>query len=149
MDHGMKDSLKWLVTASIVNLLGNAIGAIVALQENLAAGLGSVPNAQTVLQDFIAFKGTALSAPLSFMLIQLVLTWLTLRPDGSGRIGVGGLTFIGFFYALAQLGEPIFFKQFQPSGFDLAQSMVLLVNIVSSVAMLVFGIKVWRKMQLA
>src|ERR1041384_3583051 len=105
-------SLKCLVTASVVNLIGNSLGTIVALQHHLAAGLGNVPNREGVLQDFLDLKGTALSASLSFMLIQLVLTVLAFRSGSIGRIGIGGLIFFGFFYTLAQIGEPILLRQF-------------------------------------
>ena len=142
----MNTSLKWLVTASIVNLLGNSLGTIVALQRNLAADWGGSLNGQDVLRDFLGFKGTALSAPLSFMLIQLLMTWLATRAGRSGRIGVGALTFIGLFYTLAQAGEPIFLRQFQ-GGFDTAQFLIPLVNILSAMAMLVMGIQVWRTLR--
>jgi len=136
--------LKWLVLASITNLVGNSLGTIVALQQNLAAELGSVPNRQDVLQDFLGLKGTALSAPLSFLLVQLLLTILAMRKGSPGKIGIGGLTFVGLFYTLAQAGEPIVLQQFRPGGFDLTQSIILLANIGSAIAMLVLGIKAWR-----
>ena len=87
--------------ASLLNLLGNSLGMIVALQQSLAADWGGALNGQNVLGDFLGLKGTALSAPLSFMLIQLVLTILAMRSGLPARLGVGGLTFIGLFYTLA------------------------------------------------
>ena len=143
----MNTSLKWLVTATLVNLVGNSLGAVISLGQNLAADWGGSLNGQDVLRDFLGFKGTALSAPLSFMLIQLVITLLALRPGRLGKVGMGGLTFIGLFYTLAQLGEPIVLRQFRPGGFDLTQFIILLVNIASAAAMLVFGIKAWRAMR--
>ena len=140
----MNSSLKWLVTASIVNLIGNALGTWVALQRGLAADWGGSLNGQNVLQDFLGLKGTALSAPLSFMLIQLFLTWLASRPGRSGAAGIGGLAFIGLFYTLAQAGEPIVLRQLQPGGFDLLPALILLVNLLSAIAMLVTGILAWR-----
>lgn len=135
---------KWLVSASLVNLIGNSLGTIVALQQGLAAGLGNVPNSQSVLQDFLGLKGTALSAPLSFMLIQLVLTILALQSGFPRKIGTGGLIFFGFFYTLAQAGEPILLRQFSPGGFDSLQFLILLINILSAAAMLLFGVPAWR-----
>jgi hypothetical protein len=137
-------SLKWLTMASILNLLGNSLGTIVALQQGLAADWGGSLNGQDVLRDFLGFKGTALSAPLSFMVTQLVITLLALRPGRLGKVGVGGLTFIGLFYTLAQMGEPIVLRQFRPGGFDLTQFIILVVNIASAIAMLIFGILTWR-----
>ncbi len=140
----MNTSLKWLIIASLVNLLGNSLGAVISLGQNLAADWGGSLNGQDVLRDFLGLKGTALSAPLSFMLIQLVIILLVLRPGRLGKVGVGGLTFIALFYALAQIGEPIVLRQFRPGGFDLVQSLVLLLNIASAIAMLVLGIRAWR-----
>ena len=99
----MNHHLKWLVLASLTNLVGNGFGTMLALQHNLTGDFGGWLNGQDVLRDFLGFKGTALSAPLPFMLIQLGLTVLALRPGRSGRIGVGGLTFVGAFYTIAQL----------------------------------------------
>ena len=143
----MNTFLKWLVLASLANLIGNVLGTILALQHNLVGDFGGWLNGQDVLRDFLGFKGTALSAPLPFMLIQLGLTILALRPGRSGRIGVGGLTFVGAFYTIAQLGEPIVFRVWSPGGFDPAQAVVLFVNVASAVAMLVLGIRAWRTMQ--
>ena len=140
----MNTSLKWLIIASLVNLLGNSLGAVISLGQNLAADWGGSLNGQDVLRDFLGLKGTALSAPLSFRLIQLVIILLVLRPGRLGKVGVGGLTFIALFYALAQIGEPIVLRQFRPGGFDLVQSLVLLLNIASAIAMLVLGIRAWR-----
>ena len=143
----MTNSLKWLVLASLANLVGNSVGTILALQHNLTAGFGGFIQGQDLLRDFLTFKGTALSAPLPFLLIQLGLTVLALRPGRSGRIGVGGLLFVGAFYTIAQLGEPIVLRVWSPGGFDPAQAFVLFVNVASSIAMFVFGIRAWRTMR--
>jgi hypothetical protein len=145
----MHTSLKWLVTASLVNLVGNSLGAVISLGQNLAADWGGTLNGQDVLRDFLGFKGTALSAPLSFMLIQLVIILLALRPGRLGKVGVGGLIFIGLFYTLAQVGEPIVLRLFHPGGFDLLQFLVLMLNIISAIAMLVMGIRAWRTMRVS
>ena len=143
----MTNSLKWLMLASLANLVGNSVGTILALQHNLTAGFGGFIHGQDLLRDFLTFKGTALSAPLPFLLIQLVLIVLALRPGRSGRIGVGELLFVGAFYTIAQLGEPIVLRVWSPGGFDPAQAFVLFVNVASSIAMFVFGIRAWRTMR--
>jgi hypothetical protein len=143
----MHTSLKWLITASLVNLVGNSLGAVISLGQNLAADWGGSLNGQDVLRDFLGFKGTALSAPLSFMLIQLVITLFALRPGRLGKVGVGGLTFIGLFYTLAQIGEPIVLRQFKVGDFDLMQSLTLLRNTGSAIAMLILGIRAGRSRQ--
>ena len=143
----MTNSLKWLVLASLTNLVGNGFGTMLAFQHNLTGDFGGFLNGQDVLRDFLTTTGTALSAPLPFLLIQLGLTILALRPGRSGRIGVGGLTFVGAFYTIAQLGEPIVLRVWSPSGFDPAQAVVLFVNVASAIAMLVLGIRAWRTMR--
>jgi hypothetical protein len=143
----MNNALKWLVVASITNLAGNSFGTVIALQQNLAADWGGALNGQDVLRDFLGFKGTALSAPLPFMLIQLMLTLLTLRPGRSRSAGIAALTFIGLFYTVAQAGEPIVLRLLSPGGFDLAQAIALVVNEASAIAMLVLGIRTWRIMR--
>ena len=143
----MNTFLKWLLLASLTNLVGNGFGTMLALQHNLTGDFGGWLNGQDVLRDFLTTTGTALSAPLPFLLIQLGLTILALRPGRSGRIGVGGLTFVGAFYTIAQLGEPIVLRVWSPGGFDPAQAVVLFVNVASSIAMFVFGIRAWRTMR--
>jgi hypothetical protein len=143
----MNTALKWLVLASITNLVGNSFGTVIAFQQNLAADWGGSLNGQDVLRDFLGFKGTALSAPLPFMLIQLMLTLLALRPGRSRLIGVAGLTFVGLFYTLAQAGEPIVLRLLSPGGFNLAQAIAFIVNEASAIAMLVMGIRAWRIMR--
>jgi len=143
----MNTSLKWLVLTSLTNLVGNVLGTMFALQHNLVGDFGGWLNGQDVLRDFLGFKGTALSAPLPFMLIQLGLTILVLRPSRSGRIGVGGLLFVGALYTIAQLGEPIVLRVWSPSGFDPAQASILFVNVASAIAMFVFGIRAWKTMR--
>ncbi|HUF38978.1 MAG TPA: hypothetical protein VMN57_10675 [Anaerolineales bacterium] len=147
----MNTSLKWLVLASLTNLVGNSLGTVIALQHNLKANFGGFLNlnGQEVLRDFLTMNGTALSAPLTFLLIQLGLTILALLTSKTRRFGVGGLIFVGAFYTIAQLGEPIVLRQLRPDGFDLAQAIVLLVNVTSSIAMLVLGIRAWRIMRAA
>lgn len=143
----MTNSLKWLVLASLASLVGNGFGTMLALQHNLVGDFGGWLNGQDVLRDFLGFKGTALSAPLPFMLIQLGLTILALRPGSSRRIGAGGLIFVGAIYTVGQLGEPIVLRVWSLSGFDPAQAVVLFVNVASSIAMFVFGIRAWRTMR--
>jgi hypothetical protein len=136
-----------LVVASIVSLVANSLGTILALQHNLTADFGGFLNGQNVLRDFLGFNGTALSAPFPFMLIQLVLTVLTLRWSRWSGSGVRGLTFFGALYTVAQLGEPIVLRLLQPGGFDLAQTLVLMFALSSSAAMLIFGVRTWQELR--
>jgi hypothetical protein len=143
----MNNALKWLVLASITNLIGNSFGTVIALQQNLAADWGGALNGQDVLQDFLGWKGTALSAPLPFMLIQLMITLLALRPGRSRSFSIAILTFIGLFYTLAQAGEPIVLRLLSLGGFSVAQAVAFMVNEASAIAMLVMGIRTWRRLR--
>ena len=67
-----------------------------------------------------------------------------LRAGPSRIIGVGGLIFFGLFYTIAQLLEKIVLRIWSPSGFDLAQAVVLFINVVTAIAMLVLGIWAFR-----
>lgn len=136
-------SLKWLVLASITNLVGNSLGIILAVQNNLIADLGGTLHGEDASRDFIS-SGTALSAPLQFMLIQLAFTVLTLSSGWLRKIGIAGLTFFGLIYTPAQLLERIILRLLSPGGFDLAQFSVYVVNVITAIAMLVFGIWAWR-----
>jgi hypothetical protein len=78
------------------------------------------------------------------MIIQLMITLLALRPGRSRLIGIAALTFVGFFYTLAQAGEPIVLRLLSPGGFNLAQAIAFIVNEASAIAMLVLGIRAWR-----
>jgi hypothetical protein len=140
----MTNSLKCLVAASLVNLISNSLGTWVAFQHHLTAAFGGFLNGQDILRDFLAFNGTALSAPFPFLLIQLVVTGLVLRPARALNFGVIGLIALGLIYTLGQLGEPIVLRMISPGGFDPIQACILTVNVASSLAMLVLGIQVWR-----
>ena len=138
---------KWLVIASIVNLAGNAIGIVLALQNNLMSDLGGSIQGQDVHRDFLTTRGTALSAPVPFMLIQLVLTLLVLRSGRWRLTGSAGLTFFGMLYTLAQAGERITLRLLTPAGFDSVQALALVVNEASAIAMLVLGILAWKSLR--
>ena len=136
-----------LVIASGVSLAANTMGTILALQQNLTADFGGFLNAQNVLRDVLGINGTALSAPFPFLLIQLILTVITIWSGRSAAIGVKGLTFVGALYTVAPLGEPIVWRLIQPGGFDLAQAIILFFALVSSTAMFVFGIRAWQEIR--
>jgi hypothetical protein len=136
-----------LVIASIVSLIANTLGTILALQHNLMADFGGFLNGQNVLRDFLGFNGTALSAPFPFLLIQFVLTVLALLPGQPKTVGIKGLTLVGAVYTLAQLGEPIVWRLMQPTSFDPTQATVLFFALASSTAMIVFGVQTWREIR--
>jgi hypothetical protein len=139
-----KISLRGLVASSILYLASASIGTIVAIQEHLPAQAAGIVTGNDVLKGFLGLDGTALSAPLAFLVGQLILTVLVVRRGWIGMVGVVGLTVVGFFFTVAQIAEPIMGRAFNPATFDLAPALILMVNLISSALMLVFGIIEWR-----
>jgi hypothetical protein len=78
------------------------------------------------------------------LLLQLGLTGLAPRPGRSGTLGVAGLALTGAGYILAQLGERIVLRLWRQGGFDLAQALVLGMNILTALATQALGVSVWR-----
>lgn len=78
-DVFMRNTLRWLVISSILYLVSAGIGTIIAFQQNLTANFGGFLNGQDILKDFLTTNGTALSAPLPFLILQLLFTLLALR----------------------------------------------------------------------
>ena len=103
----MHPTFRALIWASVLNLIGNGVGALVAIQHNLISDLGGGLRGVAPLPDFLGTNGTALSAPLLFMVIQLIFTVLALRSGLLRTIGVTGLTLAGLLYTPAQAGEHI------------------------------------------
>ncbi len=136
----MHPTLRALIWASVINLIGNGLGALVAIQHNLISDLGGGLRGVAPLPDFLGTNGTALSAPLLFMVIQLIFTVLALRPGLLRTIGVIGLTLAGLLYTPAQAGERIVARLLTPAGFDPFQFLIAFVNIASAVALLILGI---------
>jgi hypothetical protein len=142
----MRAYLKPLAIVSILNLLSNSLGAFVAIRRNLLANFGGFLGGQDVVRDFLGFNGTALSAPLAFLILEAVFILLAARGERrGGMVGVVGLTIMGAFYTIAQLGEPIVLQMLRPATFDPAQALVLTANVVSAALMLVFGALEWRR----
>ena len=139
----MGKSLFGLFLSSILYLVSASIGTVVAFQQNLTANFGGILQSKGILSDFLIINGTALSAPLPFLVIQLLFTVLLARKGTSVRVGVIGLTVLGAFYTPAQLGEPLFLRQFTPGNFILIQAFILAANLIFSLLMLIFGITAW------
>ena len=137
----MSKTLKGLVLFSACNLVSMSIGAILAIFLHLPARFGGLLSGNGVLQDFLFINGTALSPDLWMLLGQIVLIGCALRRGRVGMLGVIGLTLLGAVTTLGQLGEPITVRAFSPSTFNGAQASLVAVNIVSSLLMVVFGIK--------
>lgn len=140
----MSKTLKGLVLFSACNLVSASIGAILSIVLSLPARFGGLLSGNNVLQDFLLLNGTALSPDLWLLLGQFVLTGCALKRGRVGMVGVIGLTLLGTVTTLGQLGEPITVRAFSPATFDSTQASLVVVNIASSLLMVVFGLLEWR-----
>lgn len=140
----MRKTFIGLVIASILILFSASVGTTLAIRDHLPARFGNILQGNDVVQDFITFNGTALSAPLFLLLCQIVFTVLVFRSGKIGMAGVIGLTVLGVCYTLGQLGEPIFVRTFTMATFDATFAAILIANIVFPLMMVIFGLVEWR-----
>ena len=103
----MRDHSKWLTLSSVSYLISAGIGTVVAIRQGLRADFGGFLQAGggSVIHDFITMNGTALSAPLIFLVLQAIFTLLLWRSGRTGLTGLAGLTVLGAIYTLGQLGR--------------------------------------------
>jgi hypothetical protein len=140
----MRKTFIGLVFSSIFVLFSASAGTILAIRDHLPARFGGILHGDDVVQDFITFNGTALSAPLFLLLGQIVFTVLVFKRGKIGMAGVMGLTVLGVCYIFGQLGEPILVRTFSQATFNVTLLVVLIANIVFPLMMAVFGVMEWR-----
>jgi len=133
-----------LILSSVCCLISASIGTLLAVRAHLPANFAGLLHGYNVVNDFLTWRGTALSAPFSLLFIQLVLTIGLLSGGWFGRAGVVGLTILGACYTIGQLGEPIVEQAFTPFTFNLVLALIVVTNILTAIIMMVFGIIEWR-----
>lgn len=138
-------TLRRLITSSVLYMIIALIGAAVAILESRPSDPGGVSTGLPVLQDFLYGNGTAMSPPLYMLAAQAIFTILALRRDRWGTFGVGGLTIAGLLFGVGMLVEPILLEIFNPATFDLFQALVVFTLIIVPFAMMVIGIREWRR----
>jgi len=139
----MDKNARILELSSLSYLVSASVGFVLASTVYLPADFLGYLNGQDVIRDFLTFKGTALSPPLVLLVLQLILTsWVA--DDGRwGRIGTVGLTILGVFYAITQLGEPVILRALKFTNWGI--SMVFLFNLLFAVLMAIFGWCEWQR----
>jgi hypothetical protein len=138
--------LKRLVQSSILSLIWGSIATVVAIVLNLPAQFGGSATGLSVVQDFLFGMGTALSAPLVWMVLQALLTWLAWsQTNRRSTWGVIGLTLFGAATFIGVLGEPNTYELLNPVTFNSLLAVILAGGIIIDSVMMVFGIQEWRR----
>ncbi len=120
-------------------LLNSAIGARVAIREDLPGEFAGMTRWHDPSADFFRGGGTALSPGLPMMAVQAVFTVLSTRGGRAGKVGAAGLAVLGAGGTVGVLGEPITYRVLSPRTFDLAKAPIVLAAIVLSALMTILG----------
>jgi hypothetical protein len=137
-------TLKRLVQVSVLDLGWTTFATAVAIALNRPAQFGGSTSGLPVVQDFIYGSGTAMSPPLLWMVAEALFIWLAWnQKNRRSTWGVIGLTFFGAIGVIGTLGEPITYE-----SLNAATSLLAVIPagmIITSSAMMVFGIQDWRR----
>jgi hypothetical protein len=133
-----------LILSSVCCLISASVGTLLAVRAHLPANFAGLLHGYDVVNDFLTWRGTALSAPFSLLFIQLVLTIGVLSSGWIEKAGVVGLTILGVCYIIGQLGEPIVEQAFNALTSNLLPALIIITNILTAIIMMVFGIIEWR-----
>ena len=129
-----------LISIAILSLVNAAIGTTLAVKENLPSVTPVFTTGKPALEDFLTGNGTALSPPLYLCIITLLLIILAFQPKLPGKIGVVGLTILGFIFLLGEFVETNTYRVFNPATFNMPVALDVLVEIILALLMITFGI---------
>lgn len=131
---------KLLPLVSALWLLNSAIGARVAIREDLPAEwVADLYVGKDASAGFFKSGGTALSPGLPMMALLAVFTALSTRGGKAATVGVAGMTTLGAGGTVGVLAETITYRTLFPSTFDRAKAPIVLAGIVLSALMAVLG----------
>ena len=129
-----------LIVISILSLVNACIGTTIAVKENLPSVTPILTTGKPALEDFLTGNGTALSPPLYLCIITLLLIILAFQQKLPGKIGVVGLTILGFIFLLGEFVETNTYRVLNPVTFYLPVALDVLVEIILALLMITFGI---------
>ena len=129
-----------LISIAILSLVNAAIGTTLAVKENLPSVTPVFTTGKPALEDFLTGNGTALSPPLYLCIITLLLIILAFQPKLPGKIGVVGLTILGFIFLLGEFVETNTYRVFNPATFNMPVALDVLMEIILALLMITFGI---------
>jgi hypothetical protein len=129
-----------LISIAILSLVNAAIGTTLAVKENLPSLTPILTTGKPALEDFLTGNGTALSPPLYLCIITLLLIILAFQPKLPGKIGVVGLTILGFIFLLGEFIETNTYRVLNPVTFNMPVAFDALIEIILALLMITFGI---------
>ena len=133
----MPKRLSALSMVCVLWLLNSAIGARVAIREDLPAEwVAGLYVGRDASAEFFKGGGTALSPGLPMMVAQALFAVLSTR---GGKAGAAGLTVLGAGGTVGVLAETITYRVLSPRTFDLAKAPIVSAAIVLSALMTVLG----------
>jgi len=132
-------TMRRLPRTSYIYLAWATVAGIIAIARDLPAGFAGQASGLPVRGDFVFGMGTALSPPVWWMVIQLLLTRWAARSDRRRRAGVLGLIVFGLLECIGALGEPITYEVFSPSTLDPGLALIQSGMIALPAAMAWFG----------
>jgi len=139
-------STRPLVTVVVLFLIATAFSTIFAILNKLPYEFGGTGNPETVAVDSIS-HGTAISPPLTALVIFAALTALTFRRGWLGIVGLVGDMLLTVLFLVAGLAEPIIRRTLQAPSLGVAGVATIglsAVNIVLLLLLLFFGVKELR-----
>jgi hypothetical protein len=137
-----------LSIVSVLWLLNSAIGARVAIRENLPAEwVAGLYVGRDTSAEFFKGGGTALSAGLPMMTAQALFTVLSTRGGRTGKAGAAGLTVLGAGGTVGVLAETITYRVLSPRTFDLAKAPIVSAAIVLSPLMTILDVSRLRALR--
>ena len=128
-----------LTLVSVLWLLNSALGAAMAIREDLPAEFAGMTRWRDPSSDFFRGSGTALSPGLPMMAAQAIFTLLSTRGGRTGTAGVAGMTVLGAGGTIGVLGEPITYRALSPGTFDPAKAAVAATAASLSALMALLG----------
>lgn len=130
--------------ASILYVAWSLIAATVAIAQDLPAEFAGFASQLSVAEEFVYGMGTALSPPLYWLAVLVVLVALLGRADVWGKVAAAGLALSGVLTAIGAVGEPITTRVWSPATFDPPLAAIQAGMILIPIAMAVLG---WRELR--
>ena len=131
-----------LLMVSVLWLLNSAIGARLAIREDLPAEwVAGLYVGRDASADFFKGGGTALSPGLPMMIAQALFAVLSTRGGRAGIAGAAGLTVLGAGGTVGVLAETITYRVLSPRTFDPVKAGIVSAAAVFSPLMAVLGVR--------